>query len=1369
MIIRNKFVLFAVFFCVAASAGSSGSALSQSLPAVDFRSGQLVSPTQANAYFSTLLDHTETVPESARSSGLSALAIGLGAEQETEGNYIRNVYSYVSRNIETEFRYGLSKGSFGAFIDQSGTAFDQAELMVDLLEYSGIQAIYELGTITLSSQEFGAWSGLVFDLEEGAQDFRVDASAACQFLANGGIPAIINNQVRSECDYSGDLSSVTLGHIWVRVGTEVYDPSYKAHYLYEGVDISAALGCNSTGTSTCGTDLVSAALGGAQTGYDSTASAYYIQNLNTAQLTTTLNSYATTLQQYIHAMEESIQDPALHGVQISRLTGGREVSNAQLLPASSTLPYPAQVQRTWSGPVPDPYRVAIGLTFDTLSETLFLDDVYGYALGISSGAQASGSDHRWVLGVEGDLDGHPFWRKVIASAQSSADFDGPELWPNGTPTLAINATFPYPDYGSGAPGGSPNYAQTYAVHVGNYANGSTIFAVPALIVVQAGHLTPSSERRSAAMVANIPNTPHGFIACDPDNYASDTGCRSFYIAGDLQTYATSWGAQSSMVRRIIDEVNNVNSQHHLTVGIGNRANAPAAQTLFSAPSLLSTTSRTGNDADQRAATQSMAASMSALEGGVARQQYDSWLAGSATSLVRLANDDDVRFYSANTGNISSIMAATQDYGSFGTDFANSLFSTPGRYGVVPRSGRTGNFTGLDGSQILVYIAGIISVSPDAQSISFAASNGAKGAGSSPSLVPLETTFDALSSRTEAMGYSAEFSPSTSSMTLTPPPDITVGRAEFPYSLSFQRYYDSASGHLTPINWIYQDLTGFSTGTNISTSMLTPGWDHNLNIRARVTHPAYRVLGDDVAIEAVMALSAIQGLRDLYLSNDKFHSLVTSAILAEVAFSYPEGAGVNISMPPNSIEFLRMPNGDWRPNGQSQASIEVVNWHRNEFLVSAHAIHNYTGMSFRVRMPDRSVIFFQSAGEDSIRDATAYYFYEINDFVVDHWDFPTGMSVDFEYSTFQTGGSGGGTYHPDYPFTARSTASLVRRLQLSEVSNSLGRALSFTTSGGIFSRQLTVSDDNGRQIEFLRASPSTPPSYTDDDMNYELFTDLSGEVWQYNYNLPIPPLADQTGVFPDILVEPFSTQGLYEAGAAVQLVSTRLGPRLRLVSIVPPGVNAAPILTASYDDGFRLATLADAEGNETQFASSRFGGEIWSRARTVDPLGAVTEVEMNEDGAATMSISARGVRELNAYDSFGRLVDSRTGFSDWPLSRYDSRTTIEYDAMHNPVRQAVHPGTDANGTPHAGLPLETVLFYNHPTLPTLPTRTISPAGNATVTCYSLATNEPECAGRPLDNDDRGGLAQALLGPSGEETLLEYDSYGRVIRERVRVED
>jgi len=225
-------------------------------PATKLKSASLVSPTDARTFFGGAITHTVGLSNLA-SPEIAAVSKALRGQRNVsdptqQAQFVQNVSDYVRNNIATEFRYGLSKGGRGALIDQSGTPFDQAELMILLLRQQGVTASFVTGDVTLTATQFGKWTGLVTGLNESAQTFTVNASAACGLLADGGIPATVNGA--STCSgLSGNLSSVTMSHIWVQVGSTLYDPSYKEHLLANGIDVPSAMGCGGPVGSTCTT------------------------------------------------------------------------------------------------------------------------------------------------------------------------------------------------------------------------------------------------------------------------------------------------------------------------------------------------------------------------------------------------------------------------------------------------------------------------------------------------------------------------------------------------------------------------------------------------------------------------------------------------------------------------------------------------------------------------------------------------------------------------------------------------------------------------------------------------------------------------------------------------------------------------------------------------------------------------------------------------------------------------------------------------------------------------------------------------------------------------------------------------------------
>lgn len=336
--------------------------------ALRIESAPLVSPTEAQAYYGSGTTRTGGLCTSAPSMcddppppEYPALVRSLSRDGQLSADaFAQAVYEYVRRNVDTEYRYGLSKGGQGALFEQSGTPFDQVQLMAELLQLGGVSSTLEVGTITLDGARFQAWTGLT------------DATAACRLLANGGIPAVINGVSLPNCAYSGSVSSVQLGHIWLVANGKRYDPGYRAYVHHPGIPLQAALGCGGAAGEACATAALAAALPTGSTGYDSNAAANYVQNVDETALETALKTPAIALQTYIRAN--------LPAASVEQIVGGKTVDAREAPSAASSLPYPTTVWATWTAGVPDQYRSALGVQFHTLSRQLFLDEIYYTAL-----------------------------------------------------------------------------------------------------------------------------------------------------------------------------------------------------------------------------------------------------------------------------------------------------------------------------------------------------------------------------------------------------------------------------------------------------------------------------------------------------------------------------------------------------------------------------------------------------------------------------------------------------------------------------------------------------------------------------------------------------------------------------------------------------------------------------------------------------------------------------------------------------------------------------------------------------------------------------------------------------------------------------
>ena len=320
---------------------------------VNLTTAPLVTPTNAWSYYGTATTHTigvaaptTTPPE------IMEIARALGAGRYSNTAYATAVYEYVRNNIANDFRFGLSKGARGALIDQSGTAFDQAQLMVALLRQGNVSATYQGGTISVTASQFGLWTGLVTGLVENTQTFSVQAQAACQFLADGGIPAAINGST-SCTGLTGNLSTsgtpVVMAHVWVLANGTIYDPAFKLNVLKTGFNLAQSIGCGTQAAPTCGSTIYN--LVPAPTTVSGTTNLQMIQSVPQSTIETQLKAYGTALETAVKSYNATNFTNAL----VQDLVGGMLIDLTQPTTAGSLLPLSAYStpQYAWTGDIPD--------------------------------------------------------------------------------------------------------------------------------------------------------------------------------------------------------------------------------------------------------------------------------------------------------------------------------------------------------------------------------------------------------------------------------------------------------------------------------------------------------------------------------------------------------------------------------------------------------------------------------------------------------------------------------------------------------------------------------------------------------------------------------------------------------------------------------------------------------------------------------------------------------------------------------------------------------------------------------------------------------------------------------------------------------
>lgn len=326
-------------------------------------------------------------------AGFAANTIQGPASIVEQARALRNdpqlIFEFVANNIEFLPTFGLQKGALGALVDGMGNAFDQADLMVQLLREAGFtDADYMFGELDLSETEANNWFG------------TTTIWAARNLLLNGG-------DASADVIWTGTEYRLQFSHCWVIVGISgtdrVFDPAFKTYTSVSGINLATALSYNQT-------SFMSNATSGATVATD------YVQDMNRSNIRSDLATMTDNLVDWINT-----NDP---DASVTDILGGREIVAVSIPLLQTSLSY----QKSGSTPtrwtsIPNGYKATFNVYFDggSIDVTFYSADVYGKRLTFFY----NGS-HEAELRLDGTLQG-------TSSAQT----------PGGWNSVLLTATHPY--------------------------------------------------------------------------------------------------------------------------------------------------------------------------------------------------------------------------------------------------------------------------------------------------------------------------------------------------------------------------------------------------------------------------------------------------------------------------------------------------------------------------------------------------------------------------------------------------------------------------------------------------------------------------------------------------------------------------------------------------------------------------------------------------------------------------------------------------------------------------------------------------------------------------------------------------------------
>ncbi len=1057
----------------------------------------LISPTAANVYYGGSTTSTNSTGASGNPAEIVELARAL------RGN-VDEIYDFVRNYVDTVFIFGAQKGAVGAIVDKSGTPFDQAQLMVELLRQSGYTAGYQVGTIQLNAAQFQSWTGIT------------NANAACNLLASGGIPAIVNGTTNQGCSgiaTSATVSSIQMEHIWVTAtisgGTYVFDPSYKPYDVRSGVTLSSAAALSSGQTLT-------AATAGMASGTASGVN--YIQGLNASGLKSTLDGYAGSLRTYIQSNNLPSGQPLSAG-QLGDLIG---ISDIQPYVApegglrQTSLPYPATPAYSWSGDIPDTFRTSLRvqlyyLLADTtrpqiIDKTLFADDIYGRKLIFDTNFVPTQFSGALKLVDE-------FGNSVSLGAYTAAQ--NPGYGYANTVTLTVN--HPY-----AADAASASATGTYMDAV---VTKPVTYMTPFTIVhgwgdANRGLIEKWSSRIDSAL---LHLSPAGCENCVPFFQASKGD-------GRREQIAAAWLVQASKAARLHAQIASSIFTHHHTIGIV-AADTELKPYLLSGPgdperygyditdsydrvdveTAFSLTSKVSDPVTRRGALHAIASTQAALEASAIVQIADVPDSSSVATRFQWGNlppaTEDFspspgasrRFYEFNAANASSSSAiqplfltegksSTTDDGIHGPGepeigsletngrqsvaatrvslYANAGFTAiasgeaflgPGQRASAYIGSGTNTYTHIPsyqrGGAMVATRYAPDGVEPlEIAHLTINSNAAIKGGGAGPQVFHESqynpaTAADVLKARFVDHSAALGVDPATGSVTYQAPASLTVGNGGFPYALTANMIWRGGNVQ-----------SGF--GPHVYTEPQSP-WTTNWNNSLTISGSGLEVMDGDIRA-SVGTVAAFLAMQDVYKGAVTRQREVAAVLVTAWWINQLSGNVATVNVGANTRQFVKLYDGTWIAPGAGGFATLTQTGARTPYsepkcggggpIYSLTRGWDFSGVSYAVTNANGDVQNFGYwrnhvvAGDGSCANVRGHR--------LSSWTFPQGVSVNLVYGPVSSGG-----YTID---------------GLIEVNNSLGRKIQFTDSGlGGFNNALTGADYRSVSVtEPVTASPYT---------------------------------------------------------------------------------------------------------------------------------------------------------------------------------------------------------------------------------------------------------------------------------------------------------
>ena len=893
------------------------------------------------------------------------------------------IYEWVYNQVDTLPQQGSLKGVLGTLIDRSGTAFDQAELMVSLLQQAGYcSASIQVGEVDISAAQFNGWLGTNITTSGGAT-YISNSNGLSVALSDGGFPYTFHGS-------ANQVTGAGISWAWVQVpinGTNyVFDPATPAKYTRTlglgGAGLASAIGYT---TSTFTSD--------AKANYTPDSTGTSISGLNRNNIRRDLTNYTSNLVNYLKANHPGFGPNDVlggHSIQPLRLNTQQRIV---------AIPYQTSGSQVWTyASLPNTFRTQITLSLPGPYTVRFnSSDIYGHRLTLAFSASL-------IPSIE--LDG-------VAKATGVAAANGA--------ALVITSTITHAAYAS-------TFADvTSSTQLKVTAGPNAVFAISNGWGQASRGMIDYHRRKLAQATAANPSNPNA----EP------------VLGESLTMLGFTWLSQSTREQQLVDALAGTITVYHHGLGIAGMGvvgtsgatapfvDLPINRLNFSQINNRLTSSTLTFSPAELAAFNTYNGIASVLESGSIEQiqstpavstvkLLDTWaqsgkifdINNNAVAGSSIAYSNTIRSQLHNNGyswrdlcRIDALVGYSDpaDCSTYGYAASNptmrviapsapqtvGLWSGVGFFqisqdntamGSIITSGLSGGYTT---EPILVPIVignSSFAFTPD----SFTTQSTSPAAPQSSNALAFGFTADPLNQVTGAYNYNHE--------------DLTIGSLPFPYGLGFQRSYDSSSSISGPLG---------------------VGWTHNFNLSAQTSSDGFEGMAATSPENGAVAIAALYVLQDILTEQSASGTtgpepLDRMIIAVEVERFLMDSLTKNvmqISQPGLVESYILQPNGTYTPPLGSAATVTQG---------GGKAI--YTAKDGKVLTFDTSSNTNYVAGN------------------ILSWASPAGMNINFSYN-------GGLLSRVSNNLGRTLSLSYNGNRQIQSVTDSAGRSVSYSYSGG----------------------------------------------------------------------------------------------------------------------------------------------------------------------------------------------------------------------------------------------------------------------------------------------------------------------------------